>query len=274
MAKDTFGSLAHLGFPEPVVEVEPTGEGGWLLRSPLKLKPHPPTLLHALQKQAQKFPGRLAFSEHPPDSALHEVQFGEFWQMVVGISGQLRSLCKGSPLMILSGNSIEHAVIRYAAMAAGIPAAPVSPGYSLAANSHEKLKQVYNICRPGAIFVLDTQYFAAALQSLDERPPVISVHDDTGLADICFADLITMMPAGPVQDLDLDGIDIDSPAQIMFTSGSTGLPKGVIHTHGNLVSNLTQTQQTLEDEHQGEDKGREEKQGIDQYGITGYDDKK
>ena len=92
MGKDTFGSLAHLGFPEPVVEVEPAGEGGWLLRSPLKLNPYPPTLLHALQEQAQKFPGRLALSEHPADGVLHELQFGEFWRMVVGISQQLRPL--------------------------------------------------------------------------------------------------------------------------------------------------------------------------------------
>jgi len=248
MSKDTFGSLAHLGFPEPVVEAEATGEGGWLLQSPLKLQGYPPTLLHALKEHAMDSPDRLALSEEYSDGTIHKLQFGEFWRVVAGISQQLKPVCKGRPLMILSGNSIEHAVIRYAAMAAGIPAAPVSPGYSLTANSFEKLEHVYGICRPGAVFVQDTRPFAAALQSLDERPPVVAVHDDVGLADICFADLNSSIPKGSVSELDLDRIDIDSPAQLMFTSGSTGMPKAVIHTHGNLVSSLTQTQLIMANE--------------------------
>jgi len=246
MDKSTFASLAHLGFPEPIVNVMPTVEGGWLLRSPLKLQPYPRTLLHPLKENAANFPDRLALSELSVDGSLHEIQYGEFWWMVSGISLRLKTLCKGKPLMILSGNSIEHAVIRFAAMAAGIPAAPVSPGYSLASRSFEKLCHVYNTCQPGAVFVQDTGPFSTALQSLDECPPVIAVFDDSGLADICFADLIST--GSHKSGLDPDGIDADSPAQIMFTSGSTGMPKAVVHTHRNLVSSLTQTQLLMVDE--------------------------
>ena len=61
--KGSFGSLAHLGFPEPVVEVRPTSEGGWLLRSPHALQAYPVTLLHRLQQHAVDYPERLAMSE-------------------------------------------------------------------------------------------------------------------------------------------------------------------------------------------------------------------
>ena len=260
MAESTFGSLAHLGFPEPVVDVRPTNEGGWLLRSPLKLQPYPPTLLHALKENAVNFPDRLALSELSENGNRNEVQYGDFWRMVSRISPRLKTLCKGKPLMILSGNSIEHAVIRFAAMAAGIPAAPVSPGYSLAASSFEKLRHVYTTCKPGAVFVKDTGPFTTALQSLEERPPVIAVFDDAGLADILFADMISTKPH--ISGLDPDGIDADSPAQIIFTSGSTGMPKAVKHTHRNLTSSLTQTQLVMSNEEQGEESEGEGHQSI------------
>jgi len=263
MAKSTFGSLAHLGFPEPVVDVRPTDEGGWLLRSPLKLQPYPPTLLHPLKENSINFPDRTALSELSEGGNRNEVQYGDFWRMVSAISPCLKTLCKGKPLMILSGNSIEHAVIRFAAMAAGIPAAPVSPGYSLAASSFEKLRHVYNICKPGAVFVKDTGPFTTALQSLEECPPVIAVFDDAGLADILFADLVSTEPR--ISGLDPDGIDADSPAQIIFTSGSTGMPKAVKHTHRNLTSSLTQTQLVMTSD--GQD---EESEGVGHQSIASW----
>ena len=233
--------------------VEPAGTGGWLLRSPLKPHPYPPTLLHALKKNAESYPDRMALSEQAPESLRRTVSFGEFWQMTKKVSEELKSACKGEPLMILSGNSIEHAVIRYAAMAAGIPAAPVSPGYSLLARSYEKLKHVIDVCQPGAIFVQDTAPFEAALNSLQERAPVIAVADAAGWADISYSDWVDGNPDGSTLDPDIDAIDIDSPAQVMFTSGSTGMPKAVIHTHSNLVANLVQTQQVLSREYDGDD---------------------
>jgi len=252
MAKSTFGSLAHLGFPEPVIDVRSTDEGGWLLHSPLKLQSYFPSLLHSLKDNAVNFPNRLALSELSEDGDRNEVQYGDFWSLVSGVSSRLKALCKGKPLMILSGNSNEHAVIRFAAMAAGIPAAPVSPGYSLGGSNFEKLRHVYNTCKPGAIFVKDTGPFSAALQSLEKCPPVIAVFDDAGLADIRFAELSSTISTGSEPDLDLDVINTDSTAQIIFTSGSTGMPKAVKHTHRNLTSSLAQTQLVMTNEEQGE----------------------
>ncbi len=242
-----FGSLAHLGFPEPVVEASPTSDGGWLLRSPLELQAYPPTLLHRLQQHARNLPDHLALSEETADGHLHQLDYAGLWRLVMGISPRLKKLCNGGPLMILSGNSIEHAVLRYAAMAAGIPAAPVSPGYSLATSSFEKLRYVCGICRPGAIFVQNTGPFASALAALENRPAVIAVLDEQGLADINIAEWFSELASQPQVEINLDTIDLASPAQIMFTSGSTGMPKAVVHTHTNLMASLAQGQLGVDD---------------------------
>ena len=240
--RGSFGSLSHLGFPEPVIEVEPTSEGGWLLRSPVALAAYPATMLHCLQQNARMLPDRLAFSEETAEGQKHSLSFVELWRLINGIAPKLHRLCGVKPLMILSGNSIEHAMLRYAAMAAGIPAAPVSPGYSLLAESFEKLHHVIRLCQPGALFVQDTGLFRRALESLEDRPPVIAVTDQEGVANVSLNGWISELQGKPVTEVDLDSIDTGSPAQIMFTSGSTGMSKGVVHTHANIMSSMAQSQ--------------------------------
>ncbi|WP_273856084.1 AMP-binding protein, partial [Serratia liquefaciens] len=68
-------------------------------------------------------------------------------------------IADGRPVAILSGNSIEHALMTQAAMQARLPAAPVSPAYSLMSQDHLKLKYLFNLIKPAVVMVQDGPSF-------------------------------------------------------------------------------------------------------------------
>jgi feruloyl-CoA synthase len=141
------------------------------------------------------------------------------------------------PLMMLSGNSIEQAVLLLAAEYAGVPVAPVSPAYCAAAPTYTRLKGVAGLAPPGAIFVQSGTQYVDAIAALDSPGiPVIAAHDlETGqilwgalaTAQVDSARLARLAAARAA-------IGAEGTARILFTSGSTGEPKGVALSHGNL----------------------------------------
>ncbi len=147
-------------------------------------------------------------------------------------------LPEGAPVAILSGNSIEHALMTQAAMQARHPAAPVSPAYSLMSQDHAKLKYLFGLIKPKLVMVQDAPTFAKALNALD-LTGITVVHVDRpveGIASVAYADLAATKVTGAVAQ-SIAKITPDTIGKLLFTSGSTGMPKAVINTQRMMCAN-------------------------------------
>ncbi|TMJ79260.1 MAG: feruloyl-CoA synthase [Alphaproteobacteria bacterium] len=155
-----------------------------------------------------------------------------------------RALSAERPVMILSANSIDHALLTLAGHTAGVPVAPISVAYSLQSQDHAKLKHIAALLTPGLIYVADTSPFAKALAALDVgKTEVVASRNGANIDGVTsFADM-AQSRAGPALQKAAAAIGADTIAKFLFTSGSTDLPKGVINTHGMLAANQQQLAQ-------------------------------
>jgi feruloyl-CoA synthase len=229
-------------FARPAVDARRRPDGSWLLRSADPLGPCPPTVLDSLRRWAQADPDYPLIAERDAAGGWRRRGYGEVAAAARAAGQALLALGLGParPLLILSGNGVDHLVIALAAMTAGIPVAPVSTAYSLQSRDHARIRQIAGLIRPGAVFAQDAGPFATALDAVTQTEPGATVITGAGSTTrpgaVSLADLEAVAP-GPEVDAAYAALAPGSIAKVLFTSGSTGEPKGVLNTHGMLAAN-------------------------------------
>ncbi len=231
-----------------------------LVRSDVEVEPHATSMAHLFRAHSEKHPQRVlaaqrhgAIGKPGSGSQLTQLTWGDAREQADRLAQALldRGLGPDRPLLILSGNSLDHLLLVIAAYTAGVPAIPVSTAYSLQSTGHERIRAIAELCSPGMVFADDGDAYAPALAALKSAVPhhLTSTGGNGsgsgsggsssggGNDGETLTDLIATTSAGEEVERAFSSLTPDTVAKILFTSGSTGTPKGVINTQRMLCSN-------------------------------------
>lgn len=206
-------------------------DGTVYMRHVEDLPDHPQLLADYLDRWADEAPDRTWIARRGADGDWIEVSYGEARNQARAAGAALLNMGLGPdrPLLILSENSLEHAILGIACAYVGIPYAPISPAYSLVSEGAAKAKGSVETLNPGAIFADDGATFAEALQVLvkGDCKAITARNHVAGAAR--YDDLLAHDPAEAEAARAM--LTPDTVVKYLFTSGSTGSPKAVINTN-------------------------------------------
>ena len=225
--------------PHNVVR-EDREDGSILLRSRVPLGPVVENTGCWVHRWANEAPDRVFIAERSGEG-WREVRYSELVQQVRAVAASLlaRGLGAGKPICIISGNSVNYAVLTLAAQYVGVPVVPLAEQYSLVPDAYPRLQYAIETVRPALVFAEDEKAYGAALalpfmNGIEKAVGVNSSGGTTAFSDLLKGD----------RSANVDGacgaVGPDTLAKIIFTSGSTANPKGVLTTHRMLCVNQAQ----------------------------------
>ncbi|ADB37609.1 feruloyl-CoA synthase [Spirosoma linguale] len=222
-------------------------DGSIRLRLEHPLEDYPVKLTEKLIFWAQTKPNQTFLARRNAAGDWVEYSYGKTLAAVKSIAQFLlnQQLGPDDTLAILSENSLEHALLALAAIHVGIPFSPISPPYSLISRDLGRLQHCLECMTPKVVFAQDNQVYSRALLLAKSLfPDAVIITATEGGRNTSFADVLTTEPTEAVEQA-FARVTADSVAKVLFTSGSTGLPKGVINTHRMWCANLQQITQVF-----------------------------
>ena len=226
--------------------------GTHYLKADQELQAYPDRLTDRFQHWATNKPNQTLFARRVKlsDGTLGDwrhVTYAQAWVTARNIAQALinRGLNAERPVVILSENSLEHALLALGCMVAGVPFVPTSPPYSLISQDYDKLKHVLRTVTPGMVFASDTRYAKAIAATVSSDMEIVMNEGGIEGQQVTSFEALCQTPATSQVDAAIAATDPDTIVKFLFTSGSTKMPKAVINTQRLWCANQQQMMQSM-----------------------------
>jgi feruloyl-CoA synthase len=226
--------------------------GTHYLKADQELQAYPDRLTDRFQHWATNKPNQTLFARRDKlaDGTLGDwrhVTYAQAWATARNIAQALinRGLNAERPVVILSENSLEHALLALGCMVAGVPFVPTSPPYSLISQDYDKLKHVLRTVTPGMVFASDARYSKAIAATVSSGMEIVMNEGGIEGQQVTSFETLCQTPATAQVDSAIAATGPDTIVKFLFTSGSTKMPKAVINTQRLWCANQQQMMQSM-----------------------------
>jgi feruloyl-CoA synthase len=240
------GSYRPARFWQPSIKVRQGEDGTIYVEQEEQLPPYPDRVTEPLLEWAERKPDQPLYVQRGADGEWETLTYAGAVDGMRRLGQFLldQGLGLERPLVILSGNGLDHALLALAAIHVGVPYAAVSPAYALVSSDYARLKTVFDTLDPGMVFTAEALPFEAALAAV-ARPGLKRLHRSGARSPgEELEKALKTVPTAAVQEAHR-AITPDSAAKFLFTSGSTGVPKAVVNTHRMICSNQIMVRETF-----------------------------
>ncbi|MFD1382067.1 feruloyl-CoA synthase [Rhodanobacter aciditrophus] len=234
------------------VSVEKRSNGEQIVHSQTPLVEYARCLTDRVAYWAEKTPDTVCIAQRDSSGAWEEYTYSETLTKVRELASWLltQNVSPERPIAFLCGNSVQHLLLALAGSYIGVPHAPISPAYSLIATDYSKLKHVIDSLTPGLVIVDKLAPYEKAIAATCERDVTVAVMDDGVKANLISNPIIGFskfwkMPINAEIEKRNAEVNGDTVAKILFTSGTTGMPKGVMNTQRMLCANAVMIRETM-----------------------------